>query len=73
MNAKQKIHQAKLDQWIGLFKEQADSGLSVRQWCEKNNPRYSIWITSAVTAQLKNAKNIVSSSSSPRLTLSLHG
>ena len=40
MNAKQKIHQAKLNQWIGLFKEQADSGLTVRQWCEENN--YSI-------------------------------
>ena len=32
MNAKQKIHHAKLNQWIGLFKEQADSGLTVRQW-----------------------------------------
>ena len=40
MNAKQKIHHAKLNQWIGLFKEQADSGLTVRQWCEQNN--YSI-------------------------------
>ena len=40
MNAKQKIHQAKLNQWIGLFKEQADSGLTIRQWCEENN--YSI-------------------------------
>lgn len=40
MNAKQKFHQAKLNQWIGLFKEQADSGLTVRQWCEENN--YSI-------------------------------
>ena len=40
MNAKQKIHHAKLNQWIGLFKEQADSGLTVRQWCEENN--YSI-------------------------------
>lgn len=40
MNAKQKFHQAKLNQWIGLFKEQADSGPAVRQWCEENN--YSI-------------------------------
>ena len=40
MNAKQKIHHAKLNQWIGLFKEQADCGLTVRQWCEANN--YSI-------------------------------
>ena len=46
MNAKQKIHQAKLNQWIGLFKEQADSGLTVRQWCEKNNysfHTYNYW------------------------------
>lgn len=40
MNAKQKIHYAKLNQRIGLFKEQADSGLTVKQWCEENN--YSI-------------------------------
>ena len=40
MNAKQKFHHAKLSQWIRLFKEQADSGLTVRQWCEENN--YSI-------------------------------
>lgn len=46
MNAKQKIHQAKLNQWIGLFKEQADSSLTVRQWCEKNNysfHTYNYW------------------------------
>ena len=46
MNAKQKIHQAKLTQWIGRFKEQADSGLTVRQWCEKNNHSfhtYNYW------------------------------
>lgn len=46
MNAKQKIHQAKLNQWIGLFKEQADSGLTIRQWCEKNNysfHTYNYW------------------------------
>lgn len=40
MNAKQKIHQTKLNQWIGLFKEQVDSGLTIKQWCEENN--YSI-------------------------------
>ena len=46
MNAKQKIHQAKLTQWIGRCKEQADSGLTVRQWCEKNNHSfhtYNYW------------------------------
>ena len=35
--------------------------------------KYANWITSAVTARLKNAKNIVNSSSSPRLMLSLRG
>ena len=46
MNAKQKIHQAKLNQWISLFKEQSDSGLTIRQWCEKNNysfHTYNYW------------------------------
>ena len=43
MNAKQKIHQAKLTQWIGRFKEQADSGLTVRQWCEKNNHSFNTY------------------------------
>lgn len=46
MNAKQKIHQAKLNQWIGLFKEQTDSSLTIRQWCEKNNysfHTYNYW------------------------------
>ena len=46
MNATQKIHQAKLNQWISLFKEQSDSGLTIRQWCEKNNysfHTYNYW------------------------------
>ena len=37
MNAKQKIHQAKLNHWIFLVQQQAASGLTIRQWCEQNN------------------------------------
>ena len=37
MNAKQKIHQAKLNHWMSLFQQQAASGLTIRQWCEQNN------------------------------------
>ncbi len=33
MNAKQKLHQANLAKWTALFKEQADSGLTVKQFC----------------------------------------
>lgn len=37
MNAKQKIHQEKLNHWMSLFQQQAASGLTIRQWCEQNN------------------------------------
>ncbi|MCD8249451.1 MAG: hypothetical protein LUC60_06325 [Lachnospiraceae bacterium] len=37
MNAKQKLHQAKLAQWAVRCKEQTDSGLTVKAWCEQNN------------------------------------
>lgn len=40
MNTKQKIHQAKMAKWAVLFKEQSDSGLTVRQWC--NEKGYTI-------------------------------
>ena len=33
MNAKQKLHSAKLAHWATLFKEQASSGLTVKAWC----------------------------------------
>lgn len=33
MNAKQKLHSAKLAHWTALFKEQASSGLTVKAWC----------------------------------------
>ena len=34
MNAKQKLHQIRLQEWAGRFAEQKASGLTVRQWCE---------------------------------------
>ena len=37
MNAKQKLHQARLQEWAGRFAEQKASGLTVRQWCEVNH------------------------------------
>lgn len=36
MNAKQKIHHANLLKWTALFKEHADSGLSIREWCNQS-------------------------------------
>lgn len=35
MNANQKIRIAKLSKWHALFKEQAESGLPVKEWCDK--------------------------------------
>ena len=46
MNAKQKIHQAKMAKWITLIKEQSESGLTVKQWCEKTGytlHAYNYW------------------------------
>ncbi|SDB13385.1 hypothetical protein SAMN02910263_00611 [Butyrivibrio sp. INlla16] len=40
MNTKQKIHQAKMAKWAVIIKEQSDSGLTVRQWC--NEKGYTI-------------------------------
>ena len=31
MNAKQKIHQAKMAKWAALIKDQTESGLTIRQ------------------------------------------
>lgn len=36
MNTTKKLQQAKLDQWAVLCKEQSESGLTVKQWCEQN-------------------------------------
>ena len=46
MNAKQKLHQANLSKWTALFHEQASSGLTVKNWCAKNNisiHKYNYW------------------------------
>ena len=46
MSTKSKIHQARLNEWAVLFSEQKASGLSVSDWCEKNNlsiHKYFYW------------------------------
>ena len=44
MNAKQKLHQVRLQEWAGRFAEQKASGLTVRQWCEVNHfPFHNYW------------------------------
>ena len=46
MNAKQKFHQAKLQEWTARFAAQKASGLTVRQWCEINHfsfHTYNYW------------------------------
>lgn len=37
MNAKQLLHQEKLNKWTAMFHEQHESGLSVKDWCTQNN------------------------------------
>ena len=46
MNAKQKLHQIRLQEWAGRFAEQKTSGLTVQQWCEVNHfsfHTYNYW------------------------------
>jgi hypothetical protein len=46
MNAKSKIHQAKLAKWAALIKEQSESSLTVKEWCQQNNftiHTYNYW------------------------------
>ena len=46
MIAKQKLHQAKLQEWTARFADQKASGLTVRQWCEINHfsfHTYNYW------------------------------
>lgn len=46
MNARQKLHQVHLQEWTVRFADQKASGLTVRQWCEKNNlsfHTYNYW------------------------------
>lgn len=37
MNANAKLHQLHLEQWTARFRDQAASGLSVKDWCTQNN------------------------------------
>lgn len=46
MNAKQKLHQIKLQQWAEHFRNQASSGLTIKAWCTENNitiHTYNYW------------------------------
>ena len=46
MNTRQKLHQARLQEWAIRFTEQKTSGLTVRLWCEQNNlsiHAYNYW------------------------------
>jgi hypothetical protein len=46
MNARQKLHQVNLTNWAARFKEQAASGLTVKEWCSQNNlsiHTYNYW------------------------------
>ncbi len=46
MNTKTKIHQAKLAKWAALIKEQSESNLTVKEWCQQNNftiHTYNYW------------------------------
>ena len=46
MSAKQKLRQAKLSEWTIVFQNQADSGLTVKEFCSKNNisiHAYNYW------------------------------
>ena len=46
MTAKQKIHQAYLNEWAARFTDQKVSGLTVRQWCDQNHlsiHKYHYW------------------------------
>ena len=46
MNAKQKLHQAHLNEWAARISDQKASGLTIRQWCDQNNVsfhKYNYW------------------------------
>ena len=40
MNAKQKLHQAKMIKWAALINQQLESSLSIREWCIHNNQSF---------------------------------
>ena len=37
MNAKQQIHNATLNEWLTIFKDQAASGQTIKTWCADHN------------------------------------
>ena len=46
MNTTKQLQQIKLDQWAVLCKDQAQSGLTVKQWCDQNGytiHTYNYW------------------------------
>ncbi len=43
MNAKQKLHQANLQNWAILIQSQVDSGLTIRAWCDQNNISFNAY------------------------------
>lgn len=46
MNTKLSLHQIHLSEWAVRFKDQASSGLSVKEWCAENNfsiHTYNYW------------------------------
>ena len=46
MNTTAKIHQAKLSKWAALIKDQSESNLTVKEWCDQNHfsiHRYHYW------------------------------
>lgn len=46
MNTRQKLHQIKLQEWLEHFQNQADSGLTVKDWCLQNDisiHTYNYW------------------------------
>lgn len=46
MNAKQKLHQARLNEWASRIADQKASKLTIRQWCEQNQisfHAYNYW------------------------------
>ena len=40
MNAKTKLHNAKLQEWSQHFRDQKSSGLNAKQWCSENQISY---------------------------------
>lgn len=46
MNAKEKLHQARMTKWAALIRQQMESGLPIKEWCIQNNQSfhaYNYW------------------------------